>query len=68
MNLREIRKERGMKQEEVAAAIGMSNQAVHYYEKGLREPNLKTLRKLADTLDCTVDELIGDPEDRTPER
>lgn len=62
MNLKEIRKEKGMTQEELANAIGMSSQAVHYYENGTREPNLKTLQKLSDTLGCTVDDLIREPE------
>lgn len=62
MNLKEIRKKKGMSQEDVATAIGMSNQAVHYYENNLREPNLATLKKLTEVLGCTVDELIGEEE------
>lgn len=62
MNLKEIRKGKGMTQEEIAAAIGMSNQAIHYYENNLREPNLATLKKLSDLLGVTVDELLKEPE------
>ena len=64
MNLREKRKEKGMTQTDLANAIGMSCQAVHYYENGLREPNLSALQGLAKALDCTVDELIRDPEEQ----
>lgn len=62
MNLKEIRLERGMTQKELADAVGMSSQAIHYYETGAREPDLDTLRKLSKELDCTLDELIGNPE------
>lgn len=62
MNLKKIRLERGMTQSEVADAIGVTNQAVYYYEAGAREPNLETLRKLATVLNCTIDELIGNEE------
>ena len=62
MNLKEIRLKRGMKLCELAEAIGLSSQAVYYYETGAREPNLETLRKLANVLDCSIDELIGSQE------
>ena len=59
MNLRKKRIEKGMKQYELAEAVGLSSQAIYYYETGAREPNLETLRKLAAVLGCTLDELIG---------
>lgn len=62
MNLKEIRKKKEMTQEDVATAIGMSNQAIHYYENNLREPNLATLKKLSNVLGVTVDELIWEEE------
>ena len=49
---------KGMTQEELGAAIGMTSQTIYYYESGQREPNLETLRKLSEVLECTVDELI----------
>ena len=63
MNLRKIRLERGMKQIEVAEAVGLSDQAICTYEIGTREPSLDTLRKLAAVLECTIDELIGEKEE-----
>ena len=62
MNLKEIRLKRGMKLCALADAIGLSSQAVYYYETGAREPNLETLRKLANVLGCSIDELIGNKE------
>ena len=67
MNLKEIRLKRGMKLCELAEAIGLSSQAVYYYETGAREPNLETLRKLANVLDCSIDELIGSQEQQDEE-
>ena len=62
-NLKKIRLERGMKLCDLAKRIGLSCQAVYYYETGAREPSLETLRKLASVLECTIDELIGKEED-----
>ena len=58
-NLKELRLARGMTQSELADAVGLSFQAICTYELGTREPSLDTLRKLAEALDCTLDELIG---------
>ena len=58
MNLKEIREEKKLRQNVVAAKIGVTPQAVSNYEKGIREPNLMTLRKLAETYEVTVDELV----------
>ena len=60
MNLVNIRKEKGMKQKDLANEIGKTTQAISNYEVGIREPNLETLKKLAEVLDCTVDELLED--------
>lgn len=62
MNLRNIRKERGVLQKSLAEKIGVTSQAVCNYEKGIREPNIDTIKKIATVLDCTVDELLADPE------
>ncbi len=62
--LRELRIEKGRKQKEIAAEIGMSMQALSNYENGLREPDFATLNKLAEYFDVSVDYLLG----RTDER
>ena len=59
MNLKEIRLKRGMTQKELAISIGVTDAAICQYETGAREPDLETLRKLSDVLNCTLDELIG---------
>ena len=65
MNLKEKRKEKGMTQEALANSCGISRQRVTNYEIGIREPDLKTLKKLATALDVTVDELLEDTNDET---
>ena len=40
----------GMTQEEVAKKLGISQQAYGRYEQGLREPNLKLMKQLAEVL------------------
>lgn len=64
MNLKEIRLNRGMTQEELAKVCGLEQSRISRYEAGDREPDLETLRKLAAALDCTLDELIGRGEEK----
>lgn len=58
-NLLALRKEKGLKQTEVAKAIGVGLRAYQHYEYGEREPQLSTLIKLADFYDISLDELVG---------
>lgn len=63
MKLKELRKSKNITQLDVATAIGVSSQVLSRYERGEREPDYKTLCKLADFFGVTVDELLG----RTPQ-
>lgn len=58
-NLKSLRKERKISQTEVAKRILVSQQCVSQWEKGLIEPTLTMLWRLADFFDLSVDELIG---------
>ena len=64
MNLKEIRLKRGMTQQELADAVGITQSQIARYESGETQPSLETLRKLAAALDCTLDELIGRGEEK----
>ena len=55
-NLKEARERRGMTQKEVADIIGV---AKSLYESGNREPNVQTIKKIADTLNVSADDLLG---------
>ena len=58
--LRELRKERGMTQEVLAAAVGCSRAAVSTWETTGRLPHPKRLQLLADVLGVSVFELLDD--------
>ena len=55
-----IRKLRGnnMTQRELAKRLGISPSAVGMYEQNRREPDLDTLKKIADLFDVTLDSLL----------
>ena len=58
MRLRELRKEKGLSQTQLANELGMIKQTYSNYENEKREPNIATLIKLADYFDVSVDYLI----------
>lgn len=58
-NLKRIREQRGMTRLDLAAASGISNAAVGYYENGKREPQASTLTAIAAALRVSTDELLG---------
>ena len=59
LNLKLLRKESGISQQKLADAIGMSQQSINQYENHETEPDIMTLRKLADYFETSVDYLIG---------
>lgn len=60
--LRELRKQRGISQNELSKHIGVSKSSVNMYERGEREPSLETLEAIADFFNVNMDYLLG----RTP--
>lgn len=54
----EKRKAKGLKQDELAEALGVSAQAVSKWENDISCPDIMTLPDLAQRLGCTVDELL----------
>ena len=62
-----LREQKGLSVSEVADRIGVSENAVAYYEKNVRKPRSKsTLDALAQLFDCTVEELTDDSIDISP--
>lgn len=53
-NIKRIRKERGLTQEELGKMVGLSGVAIMRYEKGQREPKSETLEKIALALGIKV--------------
>lgn len=60
--LKELRNEKDVTQKTVANALGISKTCYAGYEQGYREPDLKTLLKLADYFEVTTDYLLGKAE------
>jgi transcriptional regulator with XRE-family HTH domain len=58
LRIREIRKERGMTQKELAQMVGVDQSAVAQWETGTSGPHRNKLSKLAQALECTVDDLL----------
>lgn len=67
MNIQAMREKAGLSKAEVARRLGLDLSAVCHWERGVTVPRTDTLPRLADILDCSIDELYGrDPPDQTP--
>jgi len=56
--IREIRIEKGLRQEDLGEEIGVSRQTINAIEKGKFDPSLTTAFKLSKTLDLKIEELF----------
>ena len=61
MNIRELRKKRGITQEELAAQIEVHENTIRLWEKGIREPRSSDIAKLCEVLNCSEAELLNSP-------
>ena len=59
-NIRKARIKRGLSQEELARAIGITKSTISKYELGHREPPLDTIQKIADVLFVSFLDLIDE--------
>lgn len=50
--------EKKLEQKDVAEAVGVSEQMISYIVRGLREPSVTVLTRIAKLLDCAPGELI----------
>ncbi|MCL2631262.1 MAG: helix-turn-helix transcriptional regulator [Firmicutes bacterium] len=57
--LKELRKEKGISQGQLAKAIGISRQAVGNWETDIREPSIRDIKLIAKYFEVTTDELLG---------
>lgn len=57
--LKELRKAKGLTQQELADLINVTKVSICCYEKGIRTPNLETFYDLVKILNTTADELLG---------
>lgn len=59
MSFESARKKAGLTQKELAEKLGVDQSAVSFWETGKRAPRGGRLLRLADVLNCTIDELFG---------
>ena len=57
--LKQLRKDSGLLQQDMAEKIGITKSAYGYYEQGKTTPDVITAKKIANILDVSVDYLLG---------
>ncbi|MBR5721229.1 MAG: helix-turn-helix transcriptional regulator [Clostridia bacterium] len=60
MKLRTLRKMKGMRQRELADALGVALSTIAMWETANREPNFAMIRKIADFFSVSIEELVND--------
>ena len=67
--IKKIRKQKGLSQTELGERIGVSQQVITNYERGIREPSIEMLLKISGALNISIENLIGEkpikPNDET---
>lgn len=58
-NIKKLRKQKGLTQEELAVRLNVVRQTVSKWEKGISVPDAVLLEKIADILDTNVSTLLG---------
>lgn len=59
LKIRDVRKEKGLKQADLAEQIHVSVQTISGYETGYAQPPIDILIKIADVLEVSTDYLLG---------
>lgn len=59
MNLKRIREQAGLTQEQLALHCGFETSAISHWETGRRRPNLRNAGILASALNVSIDELLS---------
>ena len=59
-NLRRIRKSRSITQKELADRMGITQQVIGHWERGVRIPKTQSVHRLADALGVAPEELYAD--------
>ena len=58
-NLKILREAKGYTQQQLSEMIGVSQQTLQKYETQKHEPDIESLKKLADIFEVSVDYLVG---------
>lgn len=65
--LKDLRKQVGLTQVDVARKLGISQQAYASWERGAKKPTQENLVKIAQVLNVSIDYLVGNSEEKTDE-
>lgn len=65
--LKNLRKKVGLTQVDIAGKLGISQQAYASWERGVKKPTQENLVKIAQTLNVSVDYLVGNSEEKADE-
>ena len=60
--IHELRQQKGLSQAQLAKAIGVSQKAIDFWEKGTNEPKASYILALSDFFNVTTDFLLGKTE------
>jgi transcriptional regulator with XRE-family HTH domain len=63
----ELRKEKGLTQQQLAERVGVHVQQLKRYEAGVSQPTLDVIRNLAVTLGVSADQLLFGKDERGPD-
>ena len=57
-NIKKFREQKNISQVELAEKLNVTRQAVSNWERGMTQPDIDTLHKIADILEISIEELI----------
>lgn len=66
--IRELRKERGLNQDQLAELASLNRVTIAKYESGRVEPGAQALSRIADALEVSTDVLLGRADEPTHEK
>ena len=58
-NLKDLRKEKGLTQKQLALELNVSEDCIYFWEKGRSEPSIIDLINIAKCFGVTIDYLVG---------
>lgn len=58
MNLKNLRMSKKLTQKQLAERLGVERTTVSMWETGNSSPSLEILKKIAQVLECSIDELV----------
>ena len=64
--IKELRKKFELTQKQLAEKIHVSSQVISNWERGYSTPDSEDVKKLAEALDCSIDQLLGRDEKKHP--